>query len=124
MPSDLNNGTAENLSLLQRGAGLLDLFQGIPVGHQLPQRELALTHPLQEKREIGLVFCGAEAPAIVALGDAQLVHLGIANTARAGARPPSPRRFASARQRRERPSKRASGASSACRWVIAGPAGC
>ena len=34
--SDLNNGTAENLSLLQRNTGLLDLFQGISVGHQLP----------------------------------------------------------------------------------------
>lgn len=33
MPSDLNNGTAENLSLLQRNAGLLDLFQGISVSH-------------------------------------------------------------------------------------------
>ena len=35
IPSDLNNGTAENLSLLQRNASLLDLFQGISVGHQL-----------------------------------------------------------------------------------------
>src|SRR5215471_234108 len=64
---DLNNGTAENLSLLQRSAGLLDLFQGISVGHQFPERELVLTYPLQEKREIGLGFCGTEAPAIVAL---------------------------------------------------------
>lgn len=36
MPSDLNNGTAENLSLLQRNASLVDLFQRISVGHQLP----------------------------------------------------------------------------------------
>jgi hypothetical protein len=35
IPSDLDNGTAENLSLLQRNAGLLDLFRGISVGHQL-----------------------------------------------------------------------------------------
>src|SRR5215831_20378294 len=64
---DLNNGTAENLSLLQRNAGLLGLFQRISVGHQLPERELVLTHPLQEKRKIGLGFCGTEAPTIVAL---------------------------------------------------------
>jgi hypothetical protein len=36
MPSDINNGPAENPSLLQRNMGLLDLFQRIPVGHQLP----------------------------------------------------------------------------------------
>ena len=36
MPSDLNNGTAENLSLLQRDAGVLDVFQGISIGHELP----------------------------------------------------------------------------------------
>jgi hypothetical protein len=34
--SDLNNGTAKNPPLLQRNAGLLDLFQGISVGHQPP----------------------------------------------------------------------------------------
>jgi hypothetical protein len=34
--SDLNNGAAWNLSLLQRNASLLDLVQGISVGHQLP----------------------------------------------------------------------------------------
>jgi len=32
-PSDLDNGAAENLALLERDARLLDLFQGIPVGH-------------------------------------------------------------------------------------------
>jgi hypothetical protein len=32
-PSELNNGTAENLSLLQRNAGLVSLFQGVSLGH-------------------------------------------------------------------------------------------
>src|SRR5262249_11761175 len=36
VPSDLYNGTANNPSLLQRNACLLDLFQGISVGHQPP----------------------------------------------------------------------------------------
>jgi hypothetical protein len=36
MPSELNNGATENLSLLQRGSGLVDLFQRITVSHQLP----------------------------------------------------------------------------------------
>jgi hypothetical protein len=36
MASDLNNGTTENPPLLKGSAGLLDLFQGISVGHQLP----------------------------------------------------------------------------------------
>jgi hypothetical protein len=35
MPSDLDNGTAENLSLLQGNACLLDLLQRISVCHQL-----------------------------------------------------------------------------------------
>lgn len=34
--SDLYDGTAENLSLLQRNAGGLDLLQRISVGHQFP----------------------------------------------------------------------------------------
>jgi hypothetical protein len=35
-PSELNNGTAENLSLLQRSYGLVDLLERIPVGYELP----------------------------------------------------------------------------------------
>ena len=34
MPSELDDGTAENLSLLQCSEGLVDLFQGVSVGHQ------------------------------------------------------------------------------------------
>src|SRR5262249_47927747 len=65
--SDLDDRTAENLSLLQSNASLLDLLQRISVGHQFPQRELVLAHPVQEKREVGLGFCRTKAPAIMAL---------------------------------------------------------
>src|SRR5215475_7720400 len=73
--SDLNNGPAENPPLLQLNAGLLDLLKGIPVGYQLRQRELVLTYPLKEKREIRVGFCCTEAPAIVALVEENFFHV-------------------------------------------------
>jgi hypothetical protein len=67
MPSELNNGATENLSLLQYDSGLVDLFQRITVSHQLLERELAVTHPLQEERKIGIGVCGTETPTVMAL---------------------------------------------------------
>src|SRR5262245_36561932 len=66
-PSELDDRPAENPSLLQCDPSLVDLVQGISVGHELLQREPALTHPFQEEREVGIGVRGAEAPAVVAL---------------------------------------------------------
>lgn len=62
------------MPFFQLDAGLLDLVQGIPVGHQLRERELVLAHPVQEDREVG---CLSAIGAAAIAGADPLIRTGI-----------------------------------------------